>query len=94
MVIIVIKHLEINQFLALNNSEGVDMPLNKPEPYKFFRMDWCVWNVLLDLLQNPDILGPLKWYLSGKLFHTDHAVMEARQSWLQSLNATFFEEGV
>ena len=29
IVLIVIKHLQMNQILALNNPLGVDMPLNK-----------------------------------------------------------------
>ena len=29
IVIITIKHLQINQILALNNPQRVDMPLNK-----------------------------------------------------------------
>ena len=39
MFLIAIKHLEINQILALSNPSGVDMPLNKePKPFHYIGM--------------------------------------------------------
>ena len=38
--IIVIKHLQINKILALNNPLGVDMLLNK---LNFLLPGWCIW---------------------------------------------------
>ena len=34
-IFIIIKYLEMNQTLALNNPWGVDMPLNNPNQHKY-----------------------------------------------------------
>ena len=86
-------------------TEGVILQHDNATPHTAnITKDWLRkygWEVLIHPPHSPDLapsdyhlFGPLKRHLAGQRFHADEDLIEEVRMWLQSLEVTFFREGI